>query len=57
MAERMIIDYTQAHPTFSSVILRYFNVIGADPLGTLLSFCLLERILGAQGFYLMLLGH
>lgn len=33
MTERIIIDHVQAHASFSAVILRYFNVIGADPLG------------------------
>lgn len=34
MTEKIIIDQVQANPaTFSAVILRYFNVIGADPRG------------------------
>ena len=33
MAEQIILKHVASSPTFSAVILRYFNVIGSDPLG------------------------
>jgi UDP-arabinose 4-epimerase len=32
-AEQMIKEYTNSNDDFAAIILRYFNVIGADPLG------------------------
>eukprot|EP00038_Savillea_parva_P018451 m.23758 g.23758 ORF g.23758 m.23758 type:complete len:489 (-) comp4101_c0_seq1:2239-3705(-) len=32
-AERMIQEYTASNEDFSAIVLRYFNVIGSDPLG------------------------